>query len=108
MTQAVQATNAAQYYQLGLQAYERKYFLDALVMLERARRLAPDNAGYQAAYEQIQILAISLGGWFSKKSDEHKSHSFSAFCCECCADGGCECCCEACSLFGDNCDCDCG
>ena len=50
MTQAVPATNAAQYYQLGLEAYGRKHFLDALVLLERARKLDPNNANYQVAW----------------------------------------------------------
>ena len=110
MTQAVQATNAAQCYQLGLEAYERKHFLDALVMLESARRLSPDNEDYQAACERIRALALSLGGWFSKKPTDPNLNSggfwsdcFCECCGECCAEG----CAEGCGELCSNCDCDC-
>ena len=113
-----QPLNAAYYYQVGVDLYEKKRFLDAQMMFERACRLEPENAEFAAARERLPILAASLGNWFSKKPTDPSASAGSSFW-DCCGEGCCECCGECCSQGCaegcgeccsncDGCDCDCG
>ena len=98
--------------------FSRGHYLDAQTLYDRACELEPNNVAYAEAKKQLQILAASLGHWFSRKPEFPQKESNNNFCteccCEACGEGGGECCCEclsncdSCDGCCDGCDCDCG
>ena len=90
----------------GEALYKQKHYLDAQVLFDRACRLAPQNADYQAARARLGVLAFGFGKKHGAAGAENSSTAAECCgnCCECggeaCGEGCCETCCESC-------DCDC-
>ena len=86
---------------------ERKYYLDAQSMFDRACALDPQNTAYAKAQARIKSFAFGFGKKGAVSGDA--GNAMTEFCCECCGEGCCEGCCEVgCESCCENCDCDCG